>query len=147
MDWVFGTGELGRTFVYQQDQRWFESQLSWYRNIDALYLTTGHKAQASATLQEALGTRLEPEDAQSCFACHTTHSSDRGRFDPANAAGDLGCEACHGPGLAHVRRMRDGSNQAGGTDGFGKDAAGRMTDLGSLSPVDSVDFCGACHRT
>ena len=48
------------------------------------------------------------------------------------------CEACHGPGLQHVAAMQTNPDQS---------AAGTMLNPERLSPIDSVDFCGACHRT
>lgn len=60
---------------------------------------TAH-ARAWASLQEA-GRSMDRE----CFSCHVTGAQDPdGPKDPGAVAGleNVGCEACHGPGDAHV---------------------------------------------
>jgi hypothetical protein len=48
------------------------------------------------------------------------------------------CEACHGPGAQHVAQMSLEHDARTSTLIFNP---------ARLSPADSVDFCGACHRT
>ncbi|MFN7147019.1 MAG: multiheme c-type cytochrome, partial [Myxococcota bacterium] len=62
--------------------------------------TTGH-ARAWATLSAA-----GSERDRACFSCHVTGAfHDEGPKDPGAVAGleAVGCEACHGPGKAHVK--------------------------------------------
>lgn len=49
-----------------------------------------------------------------------------------------GCEQCHGPGASHAALM---------TIGIDRKSATEIFNPAQLDPVDSVDFCGACHRT
>ncbi len=149
--WVFGSGEFGQTFLYRQNQDWFESEVSFYKRLGGLDITTGHEADPHASLADALGKRLRPADAQSCFQCHTTYATHDGRLDAEHAVAGLGCEACHGPGKAHVSQMRAPADAKGQPSANALTHASAPTlqlmDLSALSPVDSVDFCGACHRT
>ena len=155
LKWAFGAGDYGQTFLYQKGNSWYESEVSFYKNLGGLDLTTGHAAKPDASAEETMGKRLRPEDAQHCFQCHTTLASSSGQFDPQYAIGGLGCEACHGPGRAHVASMTDqltGSKPKQDTKAALVDTHLRPSEVsimnpGKLSAIDSVDFCGACHRT
>jgi hypothetical protein len=57
---------------------------------------------------------------------------------PENAIPGIGCEACHGPGLQHVI-LNTSQPESGGSQ--------LVMNPAKLNPEDSVDFCGACHRT
>jgi hypothetical protein len=139
LQWAFGLGHKGQTYIYQHNGAFYESRLSFYRSLDDLDLTTGHSAIAPDALDSALGRRLSADEARRCFACHTTGSSIAGRFNPTtHVTPGITCEACHGPGAAHVAAMK-----------AGKIEAGRRAILNphKMDSFTSVDFCGACHRT
>ena len=145
LEWAFGSGAFGQTFLYEMEGSWYESHVSLYASLHGLDLTTGHKARPDESLADVLGERLAADDARHCFQCHTTYSTDNGRFEPRRAMGGLGCEACHGPGRAHVAEMTGGSDRVGTS--AGRHGEVKLLKVDKLSPVDSVDFCGACHRT
>ena len=136
--WVFGAGEAGQTFILKQNGAFLESRLSYYPSLAALDLTVGHKAKAPSTIAQALGEPVDDETIHRCFGCHSTASTVSGIFNPEHAILGVTCEACHGPGLQHVSAMATAPDQG---------AAGTIFNPERLSPVDSVDFCGACHRT
>jgi hypothetical protein len=136
--WVFGAGEVAQTYILKQDDTFLESRLSYYPSLAALDITPGHKAEAPSTIAQALGDPQDDEVIRRCFGCHSTASTVSGKFDPEHAILGVTCEACHGPGLQHVTAMETAPDQGG---------AGTMLNPERLSPVDSVDFCGACHRT
>jgi Cytochrome c3 len=147
LEWVMGAGELGQTFLYEIGDRWYESQVSLYTHAPKLDITPGHTSDSGADLTAALGQVLGAEDVQRCFGCHTTRSMTTEGFLPLHAVAGLGCEACHGPGREHVDRMNKASGHAAsGGDASHTSMAG-VFNPAKLSPVDSVDFCGACHRT
>ncbi len=138
LPWAFGSGELGQTYVYQRDGRWFESRVSLYTRLGQLDITTGHGHLPPEKLDDALGRGMKDADAQRCFACHTGVSTTAGHFEPQSTIPGVTCESCHGPGADHVKAMASGA------------AAHRNSNIlnpATMSPVDSVDFCGACHRT
>ena len=120
LGWVVGAGDLGRTFLYQQDGRWQQSAVSFYTKPAALDVTTGLGPSSGTGLQAALGQPLSGQEARSCFGCHTVHATTSAGFEPLHAEPGIGCEACHGPGSAHVSQMGSaagarGGGQAGGT--------------------------------
>ena len=141
LDWVMGDGVLGRTFLYQAQGRWFQSELTYYTKEGALDVTTGlshdpHGATAGA------GQRLTADETRRCFACHTVHATTTAGFNPLHAEAGLGCEACHGPGQEHAMAGR------GAAAAMPRSAARpAIFDPAKLSPADSIDFCGSCHRT
>jgi len=136
--WAFGTGEVGQTYVFQQDGNFYESRVSFYPSLQALDLTLGHHTPEASDLAGAAGRLMPQAETRLCFGCHTTASSTSGRFDVASLIPGVTCEACHGPGATHVAAMRRKQVRIG---------LQAILNPASLNPVDSVDFCGACHRT
>src|SRR5262249_23241964 len=62
----------------------------------------------------------------------------KNQFDSQDAVPGVTCESCHGPGASHVAAAKSGLREQ---------SAGLIFNPAHLNPVDSVDFCGACHRT
>lgn len=136
--WAFGNGEYGQTYILKTGDQYTEARLSYYTSLHALDITTGHSVEIPSSLQQAFGQVQKSDTARQCFSCHTTAVITSGNFDPENAIPGITCEACHGPGAKHVAAM---------TAGRYDQAAATITNPASMSPTDSVDFCGACHRT
>src|SRR5215469_156919 len=134
--WVFGTGEIGRTYVYRQDADFYESHLSYYSGPQALDFTTGHSRSVPGALAGALGRRIA--NPRACFGCHSTEATTNDHFDPQHLIPGVTCEACHGPGAQHVALMSTTQDAQ---------APSMIFNPARLGPVASVDFCGACHRT
>jgi predicted CXXCH cytochrome family protein len=130
LDWVMGAGDLGHTFLYQVDGRWYQSLATFYLDRAQLDITTGLTRDPGSDLEAALGVKLSAEDARKCFGCHTVHATTSQGFNPRHAEAGVGCEACHGPAGAHAANAKTA-----------------VFDPAKLSPSDSNDFCGACHRS
>ena len=136
--WSFGSGHMGQTFIYQKDGKFFESHVSYFYALQALDITPGQKHTVPPNLEEALGRPMPPEEARRCFGCHVTASTAKNVFDPHDGFPGVTCEACHGPAAKHVAAARAKTE---------KRSSGLIFNPGQLERVDSVDFCGACHRT
>ncbi len=134
--WAMGNNQIGQTYLLKKDDTYYESRLSYFPALSTLDITPGHSHKLPATLLQAVGDPQQPETAQRCFGCHTTASTVSGSFNADNSTPGIGCEACHGPSAAHVLAARQG-----------KGHAAIPFNPATLSPRDSVDFCGACHRT
>lgn len=136
--WTMGLGVHGQTYLLDSNGGLYESQASSFSFINRLGLTPGHQPAEEGSLENALGTPLQAKEALRCFACHTTASSANSKLNTADAVPGVHCEACHGPGLDHIKAIMAGQK-----------AQGRQVifDPASLSPTSSIDFCGACHRT
>ena len=137
LQWVFGVGHMGQTYIYKQNGTLYESHLSLYTGTQLLDVTPGQDRAVPPNLQQALGRVEEPSEITRCFGCHTTASTTNGKFAPEHAFWGVTCEACHGPGKKHMAAMQAGDEK-------GKQL---VFNPAKLDPVASVDFCGACHRT
>ena len=136
--WIFGAGVHGQTYILDHDGASYESQVSGFAALHGLDLTPGHVSLGSGNLQNALGERLSTSAAARCFACHTTYSTTNSKFDASRAVPGIHCEQCHGPGLEHINAIHADEPA---------EAIKAILNPADLSPVESVDFCGACHRT
>jgi hypothetical protein len=135
--WSMGDGVKGQTFILRYLGILFESQLSYFPSIKGLDVTPEHPRRTPESLEFAFGAPLTTKAAQQCFACHTTASTARSQFDPDHATPGVTCEACHGPGMQHVKRMKAKQISQG---------LAAILDPTSFDPPKIVDFCGACHR-
>jgi hypothetical protein len=136
--WIFGAGVHGQTYILDHDGALYESQVSRFAAPHGLDLTPGHTPADAGNLNNALGERLSTSAAARCFACHTTYSMTNSKFDASRAVPGIHCEQCHGPGVQHINAIHDDEHD---------DAIKAIFNPAHLSPVESVDFCGACHRT
>jgi len=136
--WAFGVGHMGQTYVYEKNGSYYESHLTFYSSSKDLNITPGQSPAIPESLEEAAGRRMPPSESRVCFACHTTASVINNRLDVNGAVPGVTCEACHGPGAGHAAAMKAGKQEQG---------AHLIMNPTRLDPVESVDFCGACHRT
>ena len=134
--WVFGLGKIGQTYVLERNGEFYESRVSFFSALNALDFTVGHARSVPASLEEGFGKFVHPLEAKHCFGCHSTASVIDNQLRLAELVPGVTCEACHGPGARHVAAMK-----------AGKLEAKAIFNPARLNPVDSVDFCGACHRT
>jgi predicted CXXCH cytochrome family protein len=80
-----------------------------------------------------------------CAECHSTnlrkgYDPDRDTYRTAWDALSVGCQACHGPGTAHVAWARGPGAREGAARG-----AGLVVHLAAGSAQDEVDACARCH--
>ncbi len=133
---AFGQGKAGQTYVFSIAGEYYESRVSYYAKLKSLDLTVGAINSAPASLQDAAGRVMKGNEPRNCFGCHTTGA----RLGPAlqltHYENGVQCEACHGPGSAHVNEISQGRANSG-----------TIRSLRGMTPQESNEFCGACHRT
>jgi len=133
--YAFGQGKAGQTYVFSHNGSFYESRLSFYKEIQALDYTIGYPRVAAPSLEVAAGRAISSDEARNCFTCHGTGITaplQLGRLIPG-----VSCEACHGPGGQHVEAMK-----AGDLD------RKHIFNPGNMSPDElSQEFCGSCHRS
>ncbi len=136
--WAFGRGEAGQTYLFRYQGAYYQSMVSFYNDTQRLDITLGAPRRLPPSLSLALGARLTEQGARLCIACHTTGALIGGRFHPRRAVPGVHCEACHGPGGAHLAALQAGNIAQAKRAIFnpGKLSAGRLD-----------DFCGDCHRS
>jgi hypothetical protein len=138
INWVFGAGKVGQSYLAQSDGTFREVRFSYFATLHAFGVTPNQSPQAATSMNKASSRLLTGAEAQRCFGCHTTASTVGKQFEPANAMPGISCEGCHGAGSKHVAAMKAGDLDLG---------SAAIVNPKDLRPVDLVDFCGACHTT
>jgi hypothetical protein len=136
LEYAFGQGKAGQTYVFQSEGNFYESRVSYYQELNGLGLTVGAQNIRPANLRQALGREMSPGEARDCFGCHTTAARRGNELQLAHFEDGVQCEDCHGPGAAHIASINGG-----------KPKAGTIRSLKGMSAEETNDLCGSCHRT
>jgi hypothetical protein len=132
--WAFGLGRAGQTYVFEKDGRFFESRVSFYKEIDGLDLTMGAINQAPLDLLQAAGREMGKQDGARCFQCHSTNAGEGLHLNLTGLVPGLQCERCHGSAADHLAGFKNGHVAA-------------MKKLSDGTAEQMNIFCGGCHRT
>lgn len=143
--WAFGSGNLGQSYLFQQNGVYRESRVTFFNSLQNLHFTPTRALLSPHDLTEAMSRPVDTSELLRCFSCHSLGvQATGGQLDTSKATLGVTCEACHGPGRRHVQAMEASQLQGG----IGDEEGGKLIfNPGSLSPGDSVDFCGSCHGT
>jgi hypothetical protein len=134
--YVFGNAHLAQTYVLQHNGRLYEGRVSYYTAIDGLDWTIGDALNPPPSLETAFGRDITGDEAKNCFSCHGSGAITNNKLRLDHLTPGVTCEACHGPGGAHVVVAQSGTGESGA-----------IFNPKSLSPDTlSQEFCGACHR-
>jgi hypothetical protein len=136
LQYAFGQGKAGQTYVFSIDGEYYESRVSYYARLNGLDLTVGAINSAPVSLKDAAGRVMKGNEPRSCFGCHTTGARSGNTLQLSSYEDGVQCEGCHGPGGAHVNAIAQG-----------KAASGTIRALRGMTSQESNEFCGACHRT
>jgi hypothetical protein len=135
--YAFGNARIAQTFVYKHDGRLQEGRVSYYTAIDSLDWTIGDALNPPPSVQEAAGRDIDSAEARNCFSCHGTAATVDYQLQLDRVVPGVSCEACHGPGAAHVAAVNAGET-----------ANPHIFNPMRLPPEKlSQEFCGACHRS
>jgi len=129
IQWVFGGGSVGQTFVFERGGRWYESLVSYYATLKKLDVTMGAQNFVPHNLQEASGRLMGAAEVAQCFDCHATGVLKTPALSLASMREGVQCERCHGASETHLARRAP------------------MRKLGALTSEETSEFCGQCHRT
>jgi hypothetical protein len=132
--WAFGLGQAGQTYVFEKDGRFYESRVSFYKEINGLDLTMGAINEAPLDLLQAAGREMGKPDGARCFHCHASNAGEGLNLNVSSLVPGVQCERCHGPAGEHVAGFQTGKVVA----------MKKLTD-GSAEQMNI--FCGGCHRT
>jgi Cytochrome c554 and c-prime len=138
LEFAFGSGVEGQSYLYSRGGKFYEARVSYFASLHGLDLTPGQPRAEPAQLEAAQGRHVEQREVKLCFSCHNTAATTSYDFDASRAVPGVTCEACHGPGGRHVVAMNLDPNDTGPKFIFNP---------ATLPAVDSVEFCGACHRS
>ena len=134
IDVVTGSGVRGTTYLYWQGDRLFEMPVS--------YWTDGHKWINSPGYTNGTADFSRPINP-GCLECHASYieplSTDpnTNEYTPDSLVTGITCERCHGPGLEHIARQKDGTAVT-------QDQA--ILNPAHFSRDRQVDLCALCHN-
>jgi Cytochrome c554 and c-prime len=143
LEWAFGTGRVGQSYLFRgPDESYLEAKVTYFSSLQNLNFTPDRAFTTAADLEDAFRRPVSNGEVARCFGCHTTASKVDGKIVEKGLFLGVACEACHGPAANHVAAMREVA--LAGTSYSGPPL---LVNPATLDPVDSVDFCGACHAT
>src|SRR5262249_42344135 len=127
IEWAFGRGDTGQTYVFQRDGKWFESRVSYFTALRGLDLTLGADT-APRDLASAAGRIAPVSEMRNCFDCHATYVAKALPLSLTSMVEGVQCERCHGP--AEPLLMPHSG----------------MRPRGKLTTEEDLDFGGQRHR-
>jgi hypothetical protein len=136
IEYALGQGRMGQTYVLQHDGKFYESRISFYKEIKGLDFTIGSPRRVPASLDEAFGRVLTTQEVVSCFSCHSTGAISGQTLQLEKLAHGVRCEGCHGPGGPHIAEVKAG--EPGYKSVFNPGRLG--------GDEQTQQFCAGCHR-
>ena len=105
-----------------------EARYAFSSPLRRLIVSPGFPAETPQSFETAFGNTLSPGFEKKCLLCH-------GQPDEAAAGahGGVGCESCHGPGLAHARATNSAERLA------------NIVNPRKLDAGKAVEVCAHCH--
>jgi bacterioferritin-associated ferredoxin len=138
--WAVGASSaLGQTFILEKDGKFYESRMSWFRELGAFGPTLGGHFAHPADLNEAAGRLMSQGEALRCFGCHATNAVSGKQLTLDKMTPGVQCSHCHEAAEAHLAAKAGGNGSAAVPAGLG--------DLRNFSAEQVSNFCGRCHRT
>jgi len=136
IEWIIGAGENGFGGLVRNGDYIFEAPLSFYSKAQRWELSPGYELGNAGFNRPIL---------PGCISCHSGRPNAwpeaNGHFaNPPFSELAIGCENCHGPGLAHVLAVQTSPNTYEGHDGS-------IVNPASLTPALANDVCMSCHQT
>lgn len=130
MDFVMGSGQVGRSYFTEENGRLFQLPLTWYRE-------KGWDFSPGYQVNNGRFDRLLPDR---CIACHSSYPKARPHLEGkyAELPSGIGCERCHGPGALHVAERRAGVKPDSGFDRA-------IVNPAHLPVQRRMDVCEQCH--
>ncbi len=138
--WAMGaSSSIGQTYILEKNGEFYESRVSFFRELQALGPTLGSAAAAPTNLDEAAGRLMTREDKLSCFGCHSTNAVTGRQVTLETLKPGVQCSHCHKDVESHSLAML--MNPESSTISTAKPVSK------GLAAEDVSNFCGQCHRT
>jgi len=134
--WAFGAGVVGQTYMAERGGSLYELPISYYPTIKTVDWTLGHSALPRATLEQAFGRKIGPDEARRCFGCHSAATVRTGAAQPESLAPGVQCGQCHANASQHAIAV---------TKGDGANA--RIAKLSALGAEELGAVCAGCHQS
>jgi hypothetical protein len=138
--WAMGVSSaLGQTYILENDGKFYESRMSWFRELKRLGPTLGQQNTHPTDLNEAAGQLLSADDTVRCFGCHATDAVSGKQLTLDKMTPGVQCSHCHEATETHVAALVKGSDKPV--------VPAALANLSDLSAEQASNFCGRCHRT
>lgn len=139
--WAVGASfSIGQTYILEKDGQWYESRVSWFRELKGLGPTLGNQNYVPTSLDDAAGRPISPDEKLRCMGCHSTDAVEGRKLTLQNLIPGVQCAHCHANLSAHVADEEGLPAPAAESDG-------EAFRLKNTSAQEVADFCGNCHRT
>ncbi|MEO2016077.1 MAG: multiheme c-type cytochrome [Fuerstiella sp.] len=135
MQYAFGSGVHGRSYLHEKGGLLFMSPVTWYSGKQRWDLSPGYRPEQHP--------RFERRLSDDCIACHVGRVNpvpgSEHRFEnPPFLENAIGCERCHGPGRQHIAfHSADADVQLASTD--------PIVNPASLRTALRESVCNQCH--
>ena len=134
IEWAFGAGIVGQTYLYRRDGAWYEAAVSFYPELKGLDWTPGQAGRLRRNLEEAAGRKIDSAEARRCLGCHSTSAVWSRASNLESLTAGVQCAQCHTSGAQHAAAMRRG------------DAARAVVPkLATMETEELANLCGKCH--
>lgn len=139
--WAVGASfAIGQTYILEKDGKFYESRVSWFRELKGLGPTLGSQNSMPANLDDAVGRLMSHDDLFECLRCHSTDAVSKQELTLQTMVPGVQCAHCHG-GLAKHLTAEVGASFPS------QQAPDQAYHLEGKSAEQVADFCGNCHRT
>ncbi len=139
--WALGASfAIGQTYILEKDGQWYESRVSWFRELKGLGPTLGSQNYVPVNLADAAGRRISHDEKLRCIGCHATNAVSGKELTLQSMVPGVQCAHCHADLETHL------SEQEGGPRPSHKTSEQSFR-LEGTSAQQVSDFCGNCHRT
>lgn len=134
IEWAFGAGIEGQTYLFRRAGAWYEASASFYAEAKGLDWTPGHAGRLRRNPEEAAGRKIDPEEIRRCFGCHSTGAVWGATSGPESLTPGVQCVQCHTGADRHAAAVKRGD---------AKGAA--MPKLAAMETEELGNLCGKCH--
>lgn len=139
--WAVGASfAIGQTYILERDGEWYESRVSWFRELKGLGPTLGNKNYVPVSLADAAGRPISPDEKLVCMGCHSTGAVSGRNLTLQSLVPGVQCAHCHADLDAHFAAEE-------GLPIPAPETHIQSFRLKNTSAEEVSDFCGNCHRT
>jgi len=136
LQWIIGAGQNGFGGLVRDGEYLFQAPLSFYSKAGRWELSPGYELANAGFTRPIL---------PGCISCHSGRPNalpeGNGHFaTPFFSELAIGCENCHGPGLAHMLAHQIGLENEQVHDSS-------IVNPASLTPALANNICMSCHQT
>jgi hypothetical protein len=138
--WVMGASSaIGQTYILEKGGEFYESRVSYFRELNGLAPTLGSEGSTPPDINEAAGRLMSRDDKLRCFGCHATNATLGRQLTLDKMTPGVQCGRCHESIETHLSARL--------LDNIELEVPKELSKLHGFSAEQASNFCGQCHRT